>query len=147
MSIKNWNTALPLPTLIPEFAVTDWQKSKTFYCDLLGFELDYERAEEGFAMLALGPARLMIDQIGKGRTFDDGHLPKDYPFGRGLNVQLEVPDLNVVLRRLERAGLTLYLPLEEKWYRRNDSEVGNRQCVIADPDGYLLRLFEDLGAR
>ncbi|HEY0476960.1 MAG TPA: hypothetical protein VGD37_05520 [Kofleriaceae bacterium] len=37
--------------------------------------------------------------------------------------------------------------MEERWYRRNDHEVGNRQFVVADPDGYLLRFFGDLGQR
>lgn len=76
--------------LIPEFAVSDWEASKEFYMDILGFQLCYERPEEGFAFLALGKAELMIDQIGMGRTFDDGHLPDQKPFGRGLNVQIEV---------------------------------------------------------
>ena len=35
----------------------------------------------------------------------------------------------------------------ERWYRKNGAEVGNRQFVVADPDGYLLRFFEDLGSR
>ena len=39
------------------------------------------------------------------------------------------------------------LDLEEKWYRMIDKEVGNKQFVVSDPDGYLLRFFEDLGER
>jgi catechol 2,3-dioxygenase-like lactoylglutathione lyase family enzyme len=136
-----------LPALIPEFAVSNWRVSKVFYCDLLGFTVDYERDEEGFAMLALGTARLMIDQIGTGRTFDDGHLPQAYPFGRGLNVQIEVPDVAPALDRLMRAHHPLYLPLEDKWYRKDDHELGNRQYVVADPDGYLIRLFQNIGTR
>lgn len=37
--------------------------------------------------------------------------------------------------------------MEERWYRVNEQETGNRQFVVADPDGYLLRFFEDLGLR
>ena len=40
-------------TLVPEFAVSDWRKSKHFYCEVLGFECDYERPEEGFCYLRL----------------------------------------------------------------------------------------------
>lgn len=61
--------------LVPEFAVSDWQKSKAFYCGILGFDCLYERPEEGFCYLRLGQAELMIDQIGQGRSFDGGHLP------------------------------------------------------------------------
>lgn len=135
------------PALIPEFAVTDWRTSKAFYCDLLGFTVDYARPEDGFVMLKLGMARLMIDQIGTGRSFDDKHVPNHYPFGRGLNVQVEVADVWPAHTRLTAAQYPIYFALENKWYRRHDMETGNRQFVVADPDGYLIRLFQDLGTR
>ncbi|MCJ8334668.1 MAG: VOC family protein [Epibacterium sp.] len=133
--------------LVPEFAVSDWQKSKRFYCDILGFECMYERAEEGFCYLRLGEAELMIDQIGEGRTFDNGHLPTKYPFGKGLNVQIRVPSVSPLVAALKENERTLYLPTEEKWYRVGAIESGHRQFVVADPDGYLLRFFEDIGSR
>lgn len=133
--------------LVPELAVSDWQISRAFYCDLVGFEVAYERPEEGFSFLTLGDAQLMIDQIGIGRTFEVEDAQGGLPFGRGLNLQILVPQVVPVLARLAAAGVSLYLPLEEKWYRRGDREVGNRQFVVPDPDGYLLRLYEDLGER
>jgi len=133
--------------LVPELAVSDWRTSRAFYCDLVGFEVAYERPEEGFSYLVLGDAQLMIDQIGIGRTFGIDEAPLERPFGRGLNLQIRVPDVSAILQRLSAAGVPLYLPLEEKWYRRDDLEVGNRQFVVADLDGYLLRLYEDLGER
>lgn len=134
-------------TLVPEFAVSDFAVSKSFYCDILGFACEYERPEEGFAYLSLGNAELMIDQIGAGRTFDDGHLPNRYPFGRGLNVQIEVPEISKLINPLSISGYPLYLEPEDKWYRKEEKEVGNRQFVVADPDGYLLRFFQSLGTR
>ncbi|WP_246780450.1 VOC family protein [Rhizobium sp. AQ_MP] len=133
--------------LVPELAVSDWRTSRAFYCDLVGFDVAYERPDEGFSFLTLGAAQLMIDQIGIGRTFEVKDVPLERPFGRGVNLQILVPQVAPILARLESAGVPLYLPLEEKWYRRDDHEVGNRQFVVADPDGYLLRLFEDLGER
>ncbi|WP_105373248.1 bleomycin resistance protein [Neorhizobium huautlense] len=133
--------------LIPELSVSDWRKSRDFYCDLIGFSVVYDRREEGFAFLALGEAQLMIDQIGLGRDFDLPEAPREHPFGRGINLQIEVPALRPVLVRLAAANIPLYLAPEEKWYRRDDKEVGNRQFIVADPDGYLLRFFEDLGER
>ena len=41
----------------------------------------------------------------------------------------------------------LFLEVEEKWYRVDDQEAGNRQFLVMDPDGYLLRFTEDLGVR
>lgn len=133
--------------LIPELSVSDWQKSRAFYCDLIGFTVSYARPEEGFAMLCLGQAQLMIDQIGIGRDFDRPGVPREHPFGRGINLQIRVPSLAAILARLAAANVPLYLEPEEKWYRRDDHEIGNHQLVVADPDGYLLRLFEDLGER
>lgn len=134
--------------LVPELAVSDWQISRAFYCDLVGFTVAYERSEGGFSFLTLGDAQLMIDQIGIGRTFEvEDAQGGGVPFGRGLNLQILVPQLVPVLARLAAAGVSLYLPLEEKWYRRGDREVGNRQFIVPDPDGYLLRLYEDLGER
>ncbi|RCW21475.1 catechol 2,3-dioxygenase-like lactoylglutathione lyase family enzyme [Ciceribacter lividus] len=133
--------------LVPELAVSDWRSSRAFYTELIGFEVAYERPEEGFSFLHLGDAQLMIDEIGLGRTFELEGAPIERPFGRGLNLQIRVPAVEPILRRLEKARISLYLSLEEKWYRRDDREVGNRQFMVADPDGYLLRLYEDRGSR
>ena len=51
------------------------------------------------------------------------------------------------LEKLKGHQIELFLPVEEKWYRKNDREVGNRQFLVQDPDGYLLRFTEDLGVR
>ena len=139
--------ARPSNALIPELVVADWVRSRNFYCDLLGFATVYRREEEGFAFLALGDAQLMICQMNAGRMFDGGHLPRDPPFGRGLNLQIRAPDLPGMIAKLEDAGVSLFLPLEEKWYRRADDAVGQRQFVVADPDGYLLRFFQEIGTR
>ncbi|WP_217351229.1 hypothetical protein [Thalassospira marina] len=48
---------------------------------------------------------------------------------------------------LREQEIALYLEPEDKWYRIGDVESGNRQFVVADPDGYLLRFFEELGER
>jgi catechol 2,3-dioxygenase-like lactoylglutathione lyase family enzyme len=137
-----------MPSLVvPEFAVSDWVKSRNFYCEILGFKCLYERPEDGFCYLSLNGAEIMIDQIGQGRTFDNGHLPTEYPFGRGLNVQIQVDEITPLTDASTTAAIALYLDVEEKWYRKGDVEVGNRQFVVADPDSYLLRFFQDLGSK
>ncbi|ROU03523.1 bleomycin resistance protein [Histidinibacterium lentulum] len=133
--------------LVPEFAVSDWQASRAFYCDVLGFDCLYERPEEGFCYLRLGEAELMIDQIGFGRTFGGRHRPDAHPFGRGLNVQIRVPTIAPLVAALAGCGHPLVLPVEEKWYRLGPQKAGQRQFVVADPDGYLLRFHEELGLR
>ena len=132
--------ATSINALVPELAVTDWRASLDFYCRLLGFSVAYDRPEEGFAFLAIGSAQLMIDQIGVGRDVDNA--PREHPFGRGFNLQVEVPALDPILDRLHEAGVTLFLEPEERWHRSGQRELGQRQFIVADPDGYLLRLCE-----
>ncbi|WP_137135497.1 VOC family protein [Rhizobium sp. FKY42] len=132
--------------LVPELAVFDWSVSRDFYTDIIGFDVLYERPEEGFSFLAFGSAQLMIDQIGIGRTFESG-APLLLPLGRGLNLQIRVDALETLLKRLAKSDYPLYLPPEEKCYRRDTVEIGHRQFIVADPDGYLLRLYEDIGTR
>ena len=89
----------------------------------------------------------MLDQIGLGRTFDGGYLPSVYPFGQGLNGQIEVPNITPLIAALEVAGIALLLTPEDKWYRCEEQEVGNPQFIVAEPHGYLLRFYQSLGAQ
>jgi len=133
--------------LVPELSVRDCAASLRFYRDILGFAVRYQRPEEGFAYLALGEAELMLDQIGVGRDFDPALAGERGTLGRGLNLQIRVPALAPLLAALRRRRIALLLEPEEKWYRQGDVEAGQRQLVVADPDGYLLRFCEDLGTR
>jgi catechol 2,3-dioxygenase-like lactoylglutathione lyase family enzyme len=132
--------------VVAELCVSDFARSLAFYTDTLGFALVYSRPEERFAYLSLAGAELMIEEtVDPARKLVAGEL--EYPRGRGVNLQIDVDDLDLILRRLVAAGDRIFLPLEERWYRRDDHEVGNRQFVALDPDGYLLRFAQDLGRR
>ena len=132
-------------SLVPELCITDYEKTLWFYTEVLGFCIEYQRIEEGFAYLSLGESQIMVDQIGKTRTWMTGEF--EYPLGRGINLQIEVPDVDSLLQRLKENGIPLFMEPEEKWYRKNDTEVGNKQFLVQDPDGYLLRFFENLGVK
>lgn len=139
-------TGRPAPALIPELDVADLSVSLGFYRDLIGFTLSFDRPEEAFAYLERGPVHLMLQQAdGPGRRFRTA--PLERPFGRGINLQIRVEEANVIHDRLLAAGTRLLLPMEERWYRRDDRLRGNRQFVVEDPDGYLLRFYQDLGVR
>ena len=106
----------------------------------------YARSEERFAFLEREGAQLMIEQpIDPGRTWLTGAL--EHPYGRGINLQIEVSDVAGLHARCIAFGARVFLPLEDRWYRRDDELTGNRQFVVQDPDGYLLRFFQDLGAK
>lgn len=134
------------PRIIPELDATCLQTSLDFYQTVLGFEVLYERAEERFAMLDLEGARLMLEEAaGPGRRFVVA--PLERPFGRGINLQIEVGDAASLCARVTAARGGVMIPLERRWYRVGSLERGNEQFVAADPDGYLLRFFTDLGFR
>ena len=133
------------PGLVPELSVTDYEASRHFWCDLIGFSLRYERIEEGFGYLVLGSAHLMLDQINRGRTWATGAL--EPPLGRGINFEVQVENLDTALQRIMSAGWPIFVEPEEKWYRAGDIEIGVRQFLVQDPDGYLLRLQQEIGER
>ena len=129
--------------LVPELLVSDHAASLDFYVRLIGFRVLYDRPAEKFAYLDLGGAELMIEQ----ETDFWATALREKPYGRGINLQIEVDDLAPILARLAEAGVALFRPVEEAWYRAGEGYSGNRQFLVQDPDGYLLRMFENLGQR
>ena len=127
--------------LVPELLVSNHAASRDFYVRIIGFSVRYERPEEKFSYLDLDGAALMIEQ----ETDFWTTAPRERPYGRGINLQIEVAALDPILARLRDAGIALFRPVEEAWYRAGDTYSGNRQFLVQDPDGYLLRMFEDLG--
>lgn len=129
--------------LVPELSITNFVTSVDFYTRILGFTIKYQRMDEGFTYLTLGDAQLMLDQIDKGRTWKTANF--EYPLGRGINLQIEVESIEPILKNIKEENLPLFLEVEEKWYKTGEKESGNKQFIIQDPDGYLLRFTEDLG--
>ncbi len=134
------------PALVPELDVSNLDGSLSFYVEVLGFSVMWSRPEERFAYLGRDGAELMLEEAGgPGRRFRTA--PLEHPFGRGLNIQILVADVDALCARVRGAGHTLLVPLEERWYRIGGELAGNRQFVVADPDGYLLRFFSDVGRK
>ena len=132
--------------IVPELYCSDFDASLAFYTSVCGFSIDYSRDEERFAYLRRGEARLMIEQTrDPSRRFVAAELT--YPFGRGMNLEIPVDDASTLYDSVVAGGVRIFLDLEERWYRRGASEVGNLQFVAMDPDGYLLRFAQDLGRR
>jgi catechol 2,3-dioxygenase-like lactoylglutathione lyase family enzyme len=144
--------------LVPELDVADLAISLRFYSQVLRFRTLFERPDERFAYLERDGVELMIQEAaGPGRRFRTA--PLEPPCGRGVNFQLRVDDVDAVHASAVRAGAEIVVPMEERWYRvevaepggrwptTGRTEAGNRQFVVADPDGYLWRPFRDLGVR
>lgn len=130
--------------LVPELEVSDLAASLRFWCGPLGFRVAYHRPENLFAYLERPEgAQVMLNQANG--NWDTG--PLDPPFGRGINFEIAVGSFAPILRALAAIGWPLFRPLQDAWYRVGDTEVGNRQFLVQDPDGYLLRFAEALGRR
>jgi catechol 2,3-dioxygenase-like lactoylglutathione lyase family enzyme len=133
--------------LTPELCCTDISTSLPFYTEVLGFQIQYQRPEEGFAMLERQGARIMLDEIDPRSKRAWITAPLEAPFGRGINLQIETDAIDDLYVRVQKSRATIFLPIEEKWYRADNTQLGNRQFIVQDPDGYLLRFFQDLGER
>lgn len=130
--------------LVPELNVRALERSLAFWRDLLGFRVVYGRPQEGFAFLELEGLQVMLERL-DAESWRTG--PLEPPFGRGINLQMEVSRLQPLLDRLAAAHWPLWHPPEERWYRVGMVEHGQRQFLVQDPDGYLLRFCETLGER
>lgn len=132
--------------LVPELLVSDLERSLGFWTGVLGFRVAYDRPEDRFAYLERKGAEVMLEQRREqARQWVTG--PLEAPFGRGINFQVEVTDVDACVERFIAAGGRPYMPTEEKWYRVGDHEAGVRQAVLQDPDGYLIRLSQPIGTR
>ena len=131
---------------VPELMVTDIQKSLHFWTSLIGFQIAYERPEVGFAYLDQQGVQIMLEQFdpNEGQWVTDA---LEAPFGRGINFQITVDVVEPILQRLAKVEWPLFRPCADVWYRADAVEVGQREFLVLDPDGYLVRLVESLGER
>jgi len=130
--------------MIPELSVTNLDKSLAFY-KTAGFVVEYDRPEDNFAFISLGEIQFMLQQV----SADDkwSVAPLAYPFGNGINFQLEVNNLSEIYDNFKYSGYEISFDIEENWYRQDGKLLGNKEFLIQDPDGYLLRFFQDLGEK
>ena len=130
--------------IIPELSVTNLDNSLRFY-KTAGFKIEYERPENKFAFISLGEIQFMLQEITDNDKWNVA--PLSYPFGNGINFQLEVDDLRKIYNSLKENKYKIAFDIEENWYRQDNKLLGNKEFLVQDPDGYLLRFFEDLGEK
>lgn len=130
--------------IIPELSVTNLKKSIEFY-KTIGFKIEYERIEDKFVFLSMGEIQFMLQEITENDKWDVA--PLSYPFGNGINFQLEVESVDKIYNSLKKNNYKIAFEIEENWYRKDDKLLGNKEFLIQDPDGYLLRFSEDLGEK
>ena len=118
-----------------ELFVEDLDVSLRFYVEALGFAV--ERREPGYAHLRRGDAELglatvaMLPATGAGPGFTGESVAAGH--GAGVEIVLEVEDLESAARAVEAAGHELAEP-------PRDRPWGLRDFRVIDPDGYYVRV-------
>ena len=83
----------------------------------------------------------MLEQIN--HCWETGNL--EYPFGRGINFQIDVTgiiEIEKLIDNIKQRDVPLYREPSVAEYKVNDSMVVNKEILLQDPDGYLLRFSE-----
>ena len=121
-------------SLIPELSVSNIDISKEFYLKI-GFKIKYERKEDKFIFLELEDNQIMIEEIND--NWNTGKL--EYPFGRGINLSMTIKDLDSYYENLLSKNIKFFKKLMINEYEVNNEIYCDKEFLIQDPDGYLLR--------
>ena len=125
--------------LIPELSVIDIQSTKQFYISILGFKLEYERIDEKFMFLSYGESQFMFEEIhSEGWNVDI----LEYPLGRGINFSIACNDVEMLYNNINNNKIEIYRDLKETIYICDGKGEVQKEFLIQDPDGYLLRFTE-----
>lgn len=134
----NWNK------LVPELTVSNFALSLGFYTELLGFKVLFARENPQFVYLELEGIQLMLEEF-REDGWNVGVLEK--PYGRGINFQIELDDIQPIYDRLTCDRVKFFREIKDNWYKTGDILSGQREFLVQDPDGYLLRFSQFLGER
>lgn len=121
-------------SLIPELSVSNIEASLKFY-KKLGFEVMYERKEDKFYFVQLEENQIMLEEIND--NWNTGELV--YPFGRGINISMTVSDIEAFYDGIKSKNIKLFRELKVSEYKVDDVVYEDKEFLIQDPDGYLLR--------
>ncbi len=129
--------------MIPEFDVFSLDETLHFYVDLIGFKVVYDRPEDKFAFIEFEDVQIMVQEIDPDSSkWDTGTL--DYPLGRGINFQIDVKNIDQIYNKLKEADYKIFVEMEDHFYRKDDEMLGEREFLVQDPNGFLLRFAQDI---
>ena len=124
-----------MTTVSVRYITDDVDAAVAFYVERLGFEVQMHPAP-GFAMLARGDLRLLLNAPGAGGAGQPmgGRTPEPGGWNR---IQLEVPDLEREVEALRAAGASF----------RGEMVTGRggSQILVDDPSGNPVELFQPAG--
>lgn len=122
-----------MPTVSVRYIADDVDAAVDFYVQQLGFNVEM-RPGPGFAVLARGSLRLLLNRPGAGgagQAMPDGRRPQPGGWNR---IQIEVSNLEREVDALREAGASF----------RNELVTGRggSQILIEDPSGNPIELFQ-----
>lgn len=97
--------------------------------------MEYERANDKFAFLSLGAIQIMIEEVNG--YWNTGELK--YPFGRGINFQLTVSNIEEIRDSLVKNNIKLFRDITINEYECNGEILLQKEFLVQDLNGYLLR--------
>jgi catechol 2,3-dioxygenase-like lactoylglutathione lyase family enzyme len=130
--------------MIPELLVSDYARTLHFWRDVLGFAVQFDRPSEELAMLEHPDGAQMMFFVRDG-SWETGAF--EAPFGRGVVIQVFVRDVDAAAARVAAAGIPFFVAPFEKWRDWGDRLGGQREFLVLDPDGYLVKVAMHLGER
>ena len=124
--------------LIPELSVSNINRSRDFYLQL-GFEIKYERENDKFIFIELNGSQIMLQE--NNNNWNTGDL--EFPYGRGVNFSIEVKDVSALYEYLMKRKYPLFSELMMNEYVVDGEKYIEKEFLIQDPDGYLLRFTQE----
>jgi len=129
MSTVAVHRATQLTGIAPQFLVDDLDRAIAYYCDKLGFELDFKYqsfyaavTRDGFAIHLKDAPKLAADREHRKQN-------------EHLDAYISVSGIRDLLSELEMRGARVIRPLEERPWACLD-------FCVEDPDGYILCFSE-----
>ncbi len=115
--------------------VSDLDRSRRFYGDLLGLQLLAEPEKDHVLVFGAGTTSLVVHAHG---DFKDARVPGPEDPGAVL-LFLSVDDVDSATEELRSAGATITAePADQPW--------GERTATVLDPDGHSIFLSRPLGS-
>jgi catechol 2,3-dioxygenase-like lactoylglutathione lyase family enzyme len=114
--------------IAPFFIVRDVVVSLSFYCDKLGFEVEYKGPDDGpfLAIAQRDGAMIFFKAVG----VDPLPNGQRHPWAR-WDAYVSVPDPDALAAEFNSRGVNFSSPLQ-------DTPDGLRGFELEDPDGYVL---------
>lgn len=129
--------------IVCELYVVDLATSLHFWCDILGFEIAYQRPEERFAYLQRHTgAQLMLYQPDQASA-----TAKPADSEPRAILQIFVDNLSPIEVAVKKHAWPLLRGPENVWRKWGDRMGGKREIRLSDPDGHRLIIAEDIGER